>query len=89
MYLFPRMSYFSSVFRSIYAVFGAERDLKGIPVYRFILPPEAFASPFQNPDNHCFCVDRKVSNNCTFYGVLDISKCKERKYIFSILHFRT
>lgn len=77
------------MFRSIYAVFGAEHDLKGIPVYRFILPPEAFASPLQNPDNHCFCVDREVSNNCTFYGVLDISKCKAGEFIFSILQFRT
>nr|KAF6418038.1 CD36 molecule [Rousettus aegyptiacus] len=83
------LQFFSSdICRSIYAVFGAERDLKGIPVYRFILPPEAFASPLQNPDNHCFCVDREVSNNCTFYGVLDISKCKAGKPVFiSLPHF--
>lgn len=83
------LQFFSSdICRSIYAVFGAEHDLKGIPVYRFILPPKAFASPFQNPDNHCFCVDREVSNNCTFYGVLDVSKCKQGKPVFiSLPHF--
>ena len=32
-----------------YAVFAAEMNLKGIPVYRFILPSLAFASPLQNP----------------------------------------
>ncbi|KAF6301544.1 CD36 molecule [Rhinolophus ferrumequinum] len=73
--------------KSIYAVFAEELNLKGINVYRFVLPPKAFASPVQNPDNHCFCTDREVSNNCTFFGVLDISKCKEGKpVILSLPH---
>nr|KAF6469103.1 CD36 molecule [Molossus molossus] len=74
--------------KSIYAVFGGEINLKGISVFRFILPPKAFASPIQNPDNHCFCTDREVSNNCTYYGILDISKCKDGKpVIISLPHF--
>uniref|UniRef100_A0A8C3YU23 Platelet glycoprotein 4 n=1 Tax=Catagonus wagneri TaxID=51154 RepID=A0A8C3YU23_9CETA len=65
---------FFSLFRSIYAVFGAEINLKGIPVYRFILPSMALASPLQNPDNHCFCTEKVISKNCTLSGVLDIGK---------------
>lgn len=83
------LKFFSSdICRSIYAVYGGELNLKGISVYRFVLPPKAFASPVQNPDNYCFCTDREISNNCTFFGVLDISKCKEGKpVIISLPHF--
>lgn len=83
------LQFFSSdICRSIYAVFGSDVDLKGIPVYRFVLPAKAFASPLQNPDNHCFCTETVVSNNCTSYGVLDISKCKEGKPVYiSLPHF--
>uniref|UniRef100_A0A8B9Y9V9 Platelet glycoprotein 4 n=1 Tax=Bos mutus grunniens TaxID=30521 RepID=A0A8B9Y9V9_BOSMU len=83
------LQFFSSdICRSIYAVFAAEINLKGIPVYRFILPSFAFASPFQNPDNHCFCTEKIVSKNCTLYGVLDIGKCKEGKPVYiSLPHF--
>ncbi|XP_037366779.1 platelet glycoprotein 4 [Talpa occidentalis] len=83
------LQFFSSdICRSIYAVFGGEIDLKGIPVFRFVLPPKAFASPVQNPDNHCFCTEKVISKNCTLYGVLDISKCKEGKPVYiSLPHF--
>lgn len=83
------LQFFSSdICRSIYAVFGSDIELKGIPVYRFVLPAKAFASPLQNPDNHCFCTETVVSNNCTSYGVLDISKCKEGKPVYiSLPHF--
>ncbi|XP_028345941.1 platelet glycoprotein 4 [Physeter macrocephalus] len=83
------LQFFSSdICRSIYAVFGAEINLKGIPVYRFILPSLAFASPLQNPDNHCFCTEKIVSKNCTSYGVLDIGKCKDGKPVYiSLPHF--
>ncbi|KAB1275903.1 Platelet glycoprotein 4 [Camelus dromedarius] len=74
------LQFFSSdICRSMYAVFGAEINLKGIPVYRFILPSMVFASPLQNPDNHCFCTEKTISKNCTLYGVLDIGKCKGGK----------
>uniref|UniRef100_A0AC11AQK0 Uncharacterized protein n=1 Tax=Ovis aries TaxID=9940 RepID=A0AC11AQK0_SHEEP len=84
-----KLQFFSSdICRSIYAVFGAELNLKGIPVYRFVLPSLAFASPLQNPDNHCFCTEKIISKNCTLYGVLDISKCKEGKPVYiSLPHF--
>ncbi|XP_057360432.1 platelet glycoprotein 4 [Manis pentadactyla] len=83
------LQFFSSdICRSIYAVFGGEINLKGITVFRFVLPPLAFASPLQNPDNHCFCTEKVISNNCTLYGMLDISKCKEGKPVYiSLPHF--
>ncbi|KAM9698632.1 platelet glycoprotein 4-like [Dama dama] len=83
------LQFFSSdICRSIYAVFTAEMNLKGIPVYRFTLPSLAFASPLQNPDNHCFCTEKIISKDCTLYGVLDISKCKEGKPVYiSLPHF--
>ncbi|KAI5946589.1 Platelet glycoprotein 4 [Manis javanica] len=83
------LQFFSSdICRSIYAVFEDEINLKGITVFRFVLPPLAFASPLQNPDNHCFCTEKVISNNCTLYGMLDISKCKEGKPVYiSLPHF--
>uniref|UniRef100_A0A8C6CGE5 Platelet glycoprotein 4 n=1 Tax=Moschus moschiferus TaxID=68415 RepID=A0A8C6CGE5_MOSMO len=83
------LQFFSSdICRSIYAVFSAEMYLKGIPVYRFVLPSLAFASPLQNPDNHCFCTEKLFSKNCTLYGVLDIGKCKGGKPVYiSLPHF--
>uniref|UniRef100_A0A2K6F9I0 Platelet glycoprotein 4 n=1 Tax=Propithecus coquereli TaxID=379532 RepID=A0A2K6F9I0_PROCO len=83
------LQFFSSdICRSIYAVFESDINLKGIPVYRFVLPSKAFASPVQNPDNHCFCTEAIISKNCTSYGVLDISKCKEGKPVYiSLPHF--
>lgn len=83
------LRFFSSdICRSVYAVFGSEVDLKGIPVYRFILPAKAFASPLENPDNECFCTENIISKNCTSYGVLDIGKCKEGKPVYiSLPHF--
>nr|XP_027782311.1 platelet glycoprotein 4 [Marmota flaviventris] len=83
------LQFFSSdICRSIYAEFGSEIDLKGIPVYRFVLPAKAFASPVENPDNHCFCTEKVISKNCTSYGVLDIGKCKEGKPVYiSLPHF--
>lgn len=83
------LQFFSSdICRSIYAIFGSEVDLKGIPVYRFILPAKAFASPVENPDNDCFCTEKVISKNCTSYGVLDIGKCKEGKPVYiSLPHF--
>uniref|UniRef100_A0A8C9HSM2 Platelet glycoprotein 4 n=1 Tax=Piliocolobus tephrosceles TaxID=591936 RepID=A0A8C9HSM2_9PRIM len=83
------LQFFSSdICRSIYAVFESDVNLKGIPVYRFVLPSKAFASPVQNPDNHCFCTEKIISKNCTSSGVLDISKCKEGKPVYiSLPHF--
>ncbi|XP_054979788.1 platelet glycoprotein 4-like [Sorex araneus] len=74
--------------RSISIVFGREINLKGITVFRFVLPPKSFASPIQNPDNGCFCREKVISHNCTYYGVLDISNCNEGKPVYiSLPHF--
>ncbi|KAI2546439.1 CD36 molecule [Homo sapiens] len=83
------LQFFSSdICRSIYAVFESDVNLKGIPVYRFVLPSKAFASPVENPDNYCFCTEKIISKNCTSYGVLDISKCKEGRPVYiSLPHF--
>uniref|UniRef100_A0A6I8NH71 Platelet glycoprotein 4 n=1 Tax=Ornithorhynchus anatinus TaxID=9258 RepID=A0A6I8NH71_ORNAN len=83
------LQFFSSdICRSIYAKFEREINLKGIPVYRYVLPRMAFASPVENPDNYCFCTEKVISRNCTSAGVLDISSCKQKKPVYiSLPHF--
>ncbi|XP_009461188.1 PREDICTED: platelet glycoprotein 4 isoform X2 [Nipponia nippon] len=74
--------------RSIYGVFQGKQDVKGISLYRFTVPREAFASPAEVKDNYCFCTDEVISKNCTIAGVLDISACKAGKPVFiSLPHF--
>ena len=67
----------SPVARSVSANFRESRDLLGIEVYRFVLPPSTFASPSINPDNKCFCTETQVSRDCTMAGVLDVSTCRD------------
>uniref|UniRef100_A0A8D0GSG0 Platelet glycoprotein 4 n=1 Tax=Sphenodon punctatus TaxID=8508 RepID=A0A8D0GSG0_SPHPU len=83
------LQFFSSdICRSIFGVFKEERIVKDIPVYRFVVPPAAFASPLVNPDNICFCTEKVLSRNCTSAGALDISACKEGKPVYVTLpHF--
>ncbi|XP_053113886.1 platelet glycoprotein 4 [Hemicordylus capensis] len=83
------LRFFSSdICRSIYGVFDSEQSLKDIPLYRFIVPPSAFASPLITPDNICFCTNELISKNCTLAGALDISACKEGKpVIITLPHF--
>ncbi|NXS57640.1 CD36 protein, partial [Brachypteracias leptosomus] len=83
------LRFFSSdICRSIYGVFQNKQEVKGISLYRFIVPREAFASPTEVRDNYCFCTDPVISQNCTLAGVLDISSCKEGKPVFiSLPHF--
>ncbi|GCB71273.1 hypothetical protein scyTo_0001509 [Scyliorhinus torazame] len=74
--------------RSIFAEYEQKKKLKEIPVHRFVVPPKALASFLENPDNHCYCKDMSVSQNCTFGGILGISICKEKKPIYiSLPHF--
>ncbi|XP_078090890.1 platelet glycoprotein 4 [Mustelus asterias] len=84
-----QLYFFSSdICRSIFAEFEQEAMLKGIPVHHFVIPPKALASSLENPDNHCYCKDMSVSQNCTFGGILGISACKEKKPIYiSLPHF--
>nr|XP_033814628.1 platelet glycoprotein 4 isoform X2 [Geotrypetes seraphini] len=78
----------SDICRSIYAEFEGEHNLKGIPVYRFVIPEHAFASPLVNPDNLCFCTELSVSRNCTEGGIQDISACQNGKPVYiSLPHF--
>ncbi|XP_009461189.1 PREDICTED: platelet glycoprotein 4 isoform X3 [Nipponia nippon] len=83
------LRFFSSdICRSIYGVFQGKQDVKGISLYRFTVPREAFASPAEVKDNYCFCTDEVISKNCTIAGVLDISACKAGKPVFiSLPHF--
>ncbi|XP_018419066.1 PREDICTED: platelet glycoprotein 4 [Nanorana parkeri] len=78
----------SEICRSIYGVFEKEYILKGIKLYRFIVPKSAFDSPTINPDNHCYCTEIVLSRNCTAAGVLDLRACQGGKPIFlSLPHF--
>lgn len=62
--------------RSVSASFQQSMDLRGIEVYRFTLHPNTLAAPVDNPDNHCFCKDHRVTKNCSLAGALDISSCQ-------------
>ncbi|NXG17773.1 CD36 protein, partial [Grallaria varia] len=83
------LRFFSSdICRSIYGVFQGTRTVKGITLYRFTVPREAFASPTEVGDNYCFCTDKVISQNCTLAGVLDISACKAKRPVYiSLPHF--
>ncbi|KAM6306983.1 LOW QUALITY PROTEIN: platelet glycoprotein 4-like [Podargus strigoides] len=78
----------SDICRSIYGVFQGKQNVKGISLYRFTVPREAFALPIEVRDNYCFCTDEVISKNCTLAGVLDISACKAGRPVFiSLPHF--
>ncbi|NWR10593.1 CD36 protein, partial [Paradoxornis webbianus] len=83
------LRFFSSdICRSIYGVFHGKQVVKGITLYRFTVPREAFASPTEVEDNYCFCTDKDISENCTLAGVLDISACKAKRPVYiSLPHF--
>ncbi|XP_041261234.1 platelet glycoprotein 4 [Onychostruthus taczanowskii] len=83
------LRFFSSdICRSIYGVFHSQQVVKGITLYRFTVPREAFASPTEVADNYCFCTDREISENCTLAGLLDISACKAKRPVYiSLPHF--
>ncbi|NXH05420.1 CD36 protein, partial [Loxia leucoptera] len=83
------LRFFSSdICRSIYGVFHSQQVVKGITLYRFVVPREAFAAPDEVPDNYCFCTDLEISQNCTVAGVLDISACKAKRPVYiSLPHF--
>ncbi|NXR46437.1 CD36 protein, partial [Hippolais icterina] len=83
------LRFFSSdICRSIYGVFQGKQVVKGITLYRFTVPREAFASPTEVADNYCFCTDQEISENCTLAGVLDISACKAKRPVYiSLPHF--
>ncbi|XP_062373463.1 platelet glycoprotein 4 [Sardina pilchardus] len=83
----PLFFFSSDICRSVSAVYSGTFDLKGIDVYRYMLPPQTLAAPTQNPDNMCFCRDALVTKNCTMAGVLDVSSCRGFPVYISLPHF--
>ncbi|KAF4079982.1 hypothetical protein AMELA_G00184380 [Ameiurus melas] len=83
----PLYFFSSEICRSVSAEFEANLDLMGITVYRYMLPPQTFASPVDNPDNRCYCTDKETTRNCTIAGVLDIKPCKGASVFISLPHF--
>ncbi|CAL8318874.1 unnamed protein product [Lota lota] len=84
----PIYFFSSDICRSVSSNFKDVRDLRGIEVYRYVLPPSTFASPTDNPENQCFCSERVVSRNCTMAGVLDVGPCRDGAPVYiSLPHF--
>ncbi|XP_053506765.1 platelet glycoprotein 4 [Ictalurus furcatus] len=83
----PLYFFSSDICRSVLAEFEGTVDLKGITVYRYMLPPQTFASPVDNPDNLCYCTNKETTRNCTIAGVLDIKPCKGAPVFISLPHF--
>ncbi|XP_078400339.1 lysosome membrane protein 2c isoform X1 [Cetorhinus maximus] len=75
----------SELCRSLYATFEQELKVKGIPVFRFVLPSEISANATVNPGNAGFCVP---AGNCLGSGVLNVSICRQgAPIILSSPHF--
>ncbi|XP_026087128.1 platelet glycoprotein 4 [Carassius auratus] len=83
----PLFFFSSDICRSVSAEYEETVDLKGIDVYRYMLPPEALASPVENPDNQCYCTDSVITRNCTTAGLLDLTACRGTPVFLSLPHF--
>ncbi|XP_052433012.1 platelet glycoprotein 4 [Carassius gibelio] len=83
----PLFFFSPDICRSISAQYNSTIDLKGIDVYRYMLPPEALASPVENPDNQCYCTDPVLTKNCTTAGLLDLTACRGAPVFLSLPHF--
>ncbi|KAL2102724.1 hypothetical protein ACEWY4_001892 [Coilia grayii] len=84
----PLFFFSSDICRSVSAEYSGSHNLKGIEVYRYMLPPHTLASPKVNPDNMCFCRDKEITKDCTMAGVLDVSSCRDNYPIYiSLPHF--
>ncbi|MXQ84966.1 hypothetical protein E5288_WYG004151 [Bos mutus] len=82
------LQFFSlDIFRPSYVVFTAETNLKGIPVYRLILPSLAFASPLQNPDNHCFCTEKLLKKLYLIWCARHWQMQRRKPVYISLPHF--
>ncbi|XP_066525028.1 platelet glycoprotein 4 [Hoplias malabaricus] len=83
----PLYFFSSDICRSVSGEFERSLDLKGITVYRYMLPEKTFAAPTVNPDNKCFCTNFQATKNCTLAGVLDIKACVGTPVFISLPHF--
>ncbi|XP_067284176.1 platelet glycoprotein 4 [Pseudorasbora parva] len=83
----PLFFFSPDICRSISAEYDSTVNLKGIDVYRYMLPAEALASPVVNPDNQCYCTDPALTKNCTVAGLLDLTACKGTPVFLSLPHF--
>nr|AND94632.1 Cd36 [Ctenopharyngodon idella]UAT16708.1 cluster determinant 36 [Ctenopharyngodon idella] len=83
----PLYFFSSDICRSISAKYERTVNLKGIDVYRYMLPAEALASPAVNPDNQCYCTNTVITKNCTMAGLLDMTPCRGTPVFISLPHF--
>lgn len=83
----PLFFFSADICRSVSAGYQQSMDLKGIPVYHFTLQQDTLAAPVDNPNNQCYCKEKKVSKNCTLAGALDVSSCKRKGIYISLPHF--
>ncbi|XP_041358901.1 platelet glycoprotein 4-like [Gigantopelta aegis] len=66
--------YSSQACRSLLVKYQYTHSIKGIDVYRYLLPADTFACPAEKPDNVGFC--SPDSNHCMASGVLNVSVCR-------------
>ncbi|XP_062863349.1 platelet glycoprotein 4 [Trichomycterus rosablanca] len=83
----PLFFFTSDICRSVSAEYEDTVDLKGISVYRYMLPSQTFAAPTENPDNQCYCTNHQITKNCTVAGVLDVQSCRGFPVLISLPHF--
>uniref|UniRef100_S4RBS0 Platelet glycoprotein 4 n=1 Tax=Petromyzon marinus TaxID=7757 RepID=S4RBS0_PETMA len=83
-----KLEFFSSdVCRNLVAEFDQRRKLKGIDVYRYLLPTSLLSASNKNTANQCY-TEYLNRTGCTRDGVLDISSCKGGAPVFiSLPHF--
>ncbi len=64
--------------RSIHLAYVADKEVKGIPAFRFAPPSDVLAPPDVNPSNAGFCVP---TGDCLGKGVLKVSVCRQGKTV--------
>lgn len=70
------LAWVADICRSLTFVYGYDSEYKGIPVYRFLISDEFFASPLKSPDTECFCMHDKRRDRCRMNGVYDLGGCQ-------------
>ncbi|XP_051963093.1 lysosome membrane protein 2-like [Xyrauchen texanus] len=71
--------------RSIHLGYVSDKEVKGIPAFRFAPPSDVLAPPDENPSNAGFCVP---AGDCLGKGVLKVSVCRQgAPIVVSFPHF--